>query len=400
MSDAARHAAHFVAEATYGTTPANPPFKRLRHVGCTLGVQRGSLQSEELRPDRQIADFRLGAISVAGDLNTELSFESFDDLLEAVLMGTWTPKATKTAATLSVQASDDSFNDSANGFVTAGFQVGDLITSSSFTTPANNGTFRITSVAAGKLIVEKPDGTPATALADEAAAAGHKVETTAKVLKAGTVRRSFSLLRHFTDIAASGEGEPYHLFNGVEFNTLAIAVNPTAIVTANFGALGRQGVAPSNTAPSGATFADAPDTAPLDAFTGELREGANVVGEVTEFSINLENGLEVRNVVGSKFTLRPSAGRSNLTGSATVYFESSAFLKKFLNEENTSLSIELPDGEGNSYVLTIPRFKFTGGQPDVSGQGSITLAMPFQGILDPVTASNIIITKIPAAPSA
>lgn len=265
MSDAARHAAYYVPEVTYGTTPATPALKRIRHVGMTLGVQRGSLQSEELRPDRQIADFRLGAISVAGDINTELSFGSFDDFLEAVLLGTWTPKATITAATISAAASDDSFNDSGNGF--AGFQVGDLIKTTGFAQAGNNGVFRLTSVAAGKLIVENANGTPAT-IVDDAAAAGHKVETTASVLKAGTQRRSFSVLRHFGDIEAIGDGLPYHLFNGVELNTLALAVNPTAIVSANFGTLGREGIAPSNNPPAGATYPAVSGTAPLDAFTG------------------------------------------------------------------------------------------------------------------------------------
>jgi hypothetical protein len=393
MSDAARHAAFYVAESVYGTTPDNPTFKALRHTGMTLGVQRGSLQSEELRADRQISDFRLGAVSVAGDINTELSFASFDDLLEAVLCGTWAPKATKTAATISVANADDSFNDSANGFVTAGFEVGDIITTSGFTTPANNGTFRIASVAAGKITVTLPDGGAAVGLVDEVAGAGHKIETTETVLKAGTERRSFSLLRHFTDMADEG----FHLFKGVELNTLALSVSPTAIVTANFGALGREGMAPDDNAPAGSTFGIPSTTAPLDAFTGELKSGSDVVGEVTEFSLNLDNGLEVRNVVGSKLTLRPSIGRSNLTGSATIFFETADFLKKFINEEDTSLSIELPDGAGNSYIVTVPKFNFTSGQPDVSGQGSVTLSMPFQGILDPVRGSNIIIRKIPAA---
>jgi hypothetical protein len=390
MSDSARHAAHYVAETTFGETPASPAFKRIRHVGCTLGVQRGSLQSEELRPDRQISDFRLGTISVAGELATELSFASFDDFLEAVTLGTWTPKATKTASTISVAASDSSFNDSADGLEVAGFEVGDLITASNF--DDNNGTFRIASVAAGKITVTLADGSPAT-LVDEVAASGHKIETTETVLKAGTTRRSFSILRHFTDQTA----KPYHLFNGVEFNSLSLAVAANAMVSAKFGVMGREGIAPAETAPSGATFAAATTSAPLDGFTGALTSGGTPVAEVTEFSINLENGLEMRNVVGSKFTRRPSIGRSNLTGSATVYFEDSTFLEKFINEESTSLEIEMPDGDGNSYIFEIPRFKFTGGQPDVSGQGSINLSMPFQGIMDPVSGSNIIIRKIPAA---
>lgn len=396
MSDAARHAAYYVAEATYGETPATPALKRIRHTGMTLGVQRGSLQSEELRPDRQIQDFRLGTVAVAGDISTELSFETFDDFLEAVLMGTWGPKATKTGTTLSAQASDDSFNDSAAGFVTAGFQVGDRITVSGFTGDvSNNGTFLVANVAAGKLIVTDLAGGPVV-LVDDAAGESVTISTVETVLKAGTQRRSFSVLRHFTDIAASGDGKPYHLFNGVEFNTLALAINPTAIVTATFGAMGRQGVSPSNTAPAGATFPSASTSVPLDAFTGELKENGNTIGIVTEFAANIDNGMEVRNVVGSKFTLRPSVGRSNLTGSATVFFEDAALVAKFLDETETSFSLELPDAAGNSYIFEFPRVKFTSGQPDVSGQGSITLAMPFQALFHSAKGSNIIIHKIPA----
>ena len=102
-------------------------------------------------------------------------------------------------------------------------------------------------------------------------------------------------------------------------------------------------------------------------------------------------------MVGSKLTVRPAIGRSNLTGSATVYFEDSTFLSKFIDETETSLTMELPDGAGNSYILEIPRFKFTAGQPDVAGQGSITLSMPFQALFDTTAESNIVIHRIPAA---
>lgn len=396
MSDASRHAAHIVPETLYGITPVTPAFTRLRHTGMTLGVQRGSLQSEELRPDRQIADFRLGAISVAGDITAELSFEGYDALLEAVLCGTWTPKAVLTGATISAAAVDGSINDSANGFVLAGFQVGDPVTVAGFTgTPANNGTYLVANVAAGKLLLTTLAGAMAVFIND---AAGETVTVTTRetVLKAGVVRRSFSVLRQFTDIAATGEGKPFHLFNGVEFNTLALAINPTAIIKATFGVLGRQGVAPSNTAPAGSTFAPATTEAPLDAFTGALKEAGTTIGLVTEFSANLDNGLQARQVVGSKFTIRPSIGRSNLTGSATVYFEDATMVSKFLNETETSFEMSLPDALGNTYIFQFPRVKFTSGQPDVSGQGSITLSMPFQGLFDSISASNIVVRRIPA----
>ena len=86
MANGSRHSMRYVAEATYGTTPATPAFKPIRHTSTTLGLSKESLQSEEIRDDRQIADFRHGAYQVGGDMNIELSFASFDDLLAPVLL--------------------------------------------------------------------------------------------------------------------------------------------------------------------------------------------------------------------------------------------------------------------------------------------------------------------------
>ena len=32
--------------------------------------------------------------------------------------------------------------------------------------------------------------------------------------------------------------------------------------------------------------------------------------------------------------------------------------------------------------MTLPNIKYTGGQPDVSGEGTITLSMPFKALCD------------------
>lgn len=67
---------------------------------------------------------------------------------------------TKTATTISADSTDNSYNDSANGFVTAGFTTGKTIKVSGFTgNVANNITSGVvTSVAAGKIIVGGTDG--------------------------------------------------------------------------------------------------------------------------------------------------------------------------------------------------------------------------------------------------
>lgn len=73
------------------------------------------------------------------------------------------------ASTISALASDNSFNDSANGFVAAGFAVGMGITVSGFTgagVTVNNASFVITTVAAGKITCAGTDG---DAIVDDAA---------------------------------------------------------------------------------------------------------------------------------------------------------------------------------------------------------------------------------------
>jgi hypothetical protein len=309
MANGSRHSMRYVAEATYGTTPATPAFKPIRHTGTTLGLSKESLQSEELRDDRQIADFRHGAYQVGGDINIELSYGSFDDLLEAVLLGTWA---------------------------------------------ADGG--------------------------------GTGIDR----LKAGVVRRSFTVERYFGDILSADK--PYHRFTGVEFNTMSLAINANAMITGSFGVLG-QNMSTGTAIIAGATYASPTTTSPLDSFTGTLSEAGTPIAVITEISLSLENSLEARFVVGSKQSIRPSIGRSNVTGQVTAYFENSALLDKFINETESSIEFELPDGAGNKYTFTLPRIKYTGGQPDVDGEGPITLSMPFQALLDATTGTNIIIDR-------
>lgn len=305
MSDGSRHSMRQIAEATYGVTPATPAFKAIRHTGTTLGLSKDPLESAELRPDRQVADFRMGFRQVGGDLSVELSYGSHDDILEALLGGTWT----------------------------------------------------------------------------------------ANVLKAGVVRRSFTIERFFSDIA--GADKPYYRYKGVEYNTGAFQINANAMVTAVFGVIGQDQILDTAII-AGATYPAATTTSPVDSFTGVLKEAGGTISVVTEIALNVDNGMAARPVVGSKLTIRPSQARSRITGQVTAYFENSALVDKFINETESSLEFDLPDGAGNNINVKIPRFKYTGGKPDVSGDGPITLAMPFQALLDSVTGTNIIITRTPA----
>jgi len=208
------------------------------------------------------------------------------------------------------------------------------------------------------------------------------------VLKAGTTRRSFTIERTFQDITQ------YVRYTGCEVNTMSISIAPNSMVGVSFGFIGKdQSIA--QTAIASSSYSALTDTCQFDSFTATISEGGSPIALVTEAEITLENGIEPQFVVGSSTTLRPSIGRCNVTGSITVYLEDQAMLAKFQNETESSLDLTLTDPDGNTFQIEIPKLKYTSGQPDVSGEGSVTISMDFQAIYDSVDASNIVITRNP-----
>lgn len=302
IANGAQHTIHYVPEVTYGTTPAAPAFKPFPHTGTNLAMTKDGLESEKLRGDRQVEDFRHGNQSISGDITSELEYGDLDDILQAVLCGTWT----------------------------------------------------------------------------------------ADVLKAGVTRRSFTIERKFADLATP----EFHRYTGSEFNTFALSVSPNAIVSATFGVIGK-GLTLATTAIASSTYAAPSNVQPFDSFTGSINEGGSPIAVVTSIEMTLENGLEPLFAVGSKTTNRPSIGKSRLTGTMTTYFESKTLYEKFINETSSSIVLTLVDLAGNEYEIDLPNVKYNSGQPDVSGEGAVTVSMDFIALYDGTDASQIVITRDP-----
>lgn len=212
-------------------------------------------------------------------------------------------------------------------------------------------------------------------------------------LKGGTTRRSFSALREFKDLPVGQDS--FFLYTGIEFTTLALTITADAIATGVATVVGKDQVIQAS-APTGTNYTERTTTKVLDTFTGSIEEGGTSIGTVTEATFTIENNIEPRFVVGSKTTIRPSIKRLTVTGQVTVYFESSDLMKKFINEEDTTIFLDLVDLDGNTETIGIPRAIYTGGQPDVSGDGPITLAMPFTANFDAASSTNILMRRTPA----
>jgi hypothetical protein len=205
-------------------------------------------------------------------------------------------------------------------------------------------------------------------------------------LLAGIIRRSFTIERDFGDI-----GE-YLRYVGCEVNSFNLTVAPNAIVTATFSIIGADQDS-LNTAVAGATYATAQGGCPFDSFSGAILEGGSPIGIVTSVDLTLENSIEPNFVVGSAITAGNTIGRSNVTGSITAYFENTNLLNKFINEVSTSIEFDLVNESGDKLSFALPNVKYGSGQPDVSGDGSVTISLDFQALYDNATLSNIIIER-------
>lgn len=220
-------------------------------------------------------------------------------------------------------------------------------------------------------------------------------DNTRSVLVAGTDMSSFTIERVFTDI------KQYQSFTGCEVSSLSLTIQTNAMVTGTISIIGKN-----------IDFSDTPldpdpdvslSGSPFDGFKGALMEGGRQIAVITSVELTIANAIEPAFVIGSPTAESLTPGRINVTGTVSAYFENMDLLRKFVDEVDSSLSLTLGDGVSQSYVFTLPRIKYSGGDNPVDGEGPVTLNMPFQALYDSCTKTNMRIDKVPgpqAAPCA
>jgi len=126
FSTQARHSLAFIPEAGFGEIPLSPTMKRLRHTGCDLTLSKKTLESDEIRDDRQIGHFIHSLQSVSGDIDFEMSFGAYDELLAAALFGNWDGNVLKTGTQQQSFTFERGFNDISQFQVYSGCVVDEL----------------------------------------------------------------------------------------------------------------------------------------------------------------------------------------------------------------------------------------------------------------------------------
>lgn len=368
-------------ESTWGTDPGASGSRYLRRISSGLTLSKDTFSSNEVRRDLQVADLRHGVRRVAGPIQGELNIGDYDDLIEAVMGGTWTAGVTanQTGHTnIAGNGGTRVLTFGSGSLITAGFSVGDVVRFTGVANLPTTNNYRIAALTATTMTLVESFTTFSAITTFSVAVAGRKVLN-------GTVKRSFTVEHRFEDIVQ------YQRFNGCRVNGMSLSLPPTGLATASFDMMGKDA-----TTMSGTPYFTTPTAAGTGnlfaAVNGNLSIGGTDVAVITGFDINVARGLSGDPVVGSNTLPEMFYGRTVITGTLTAFLESGVLVNSFINESINEISVTM-----TAPTTTVPDFlsihmhrvKFTGADLPVSGEAGMPISIPFQALLQTGGAGTI-----------
>lgn len=378
----------YKAETTFGVAPSAASAQALRRVQSTLDLTKETYQSNEIRRDFQLVDFRHGVRRVEGRISGELSPATYKDFIQCALKRDFTAGASATLVSVTIAGAGPSYTITrgAGDFLSDGFKIGDVIrmTIGSPSLAANfNKNLLIVGLTQTVATVITCNGSSMT---PEGPVAGTTVAVVGKktfIPQTGHTDKSFSVEHFYSDLGQS------ELFKGCKPTTIGIGLPPTGLATIDVDFMGQDVTTASAqyfTNPTAATT-----TGLLAAVNGELRVGGQSVATLTGLTLNIASGYSGDPVVGSNVVPFMFAGRVVVTGQATAYFDSVALRDAFLNETEVEIiGVFTTNNDADSPFMSfvLPRVKI-GGASKNDGEGGLVQTLPFQALLNTTGGAGV-----------
>lgn len=364
MADSSQAQVYYVEEDNWGETPSGAEMQEMRVTGEDLGQTTDTTTSEEIRADRQNSDVLRTNVSAEGSVDIEVSHTAYDDLIAGAMMNEWSDPIALSASDIGADGSADEFtapDGSGTDFTAENITVGQWILVAGFSHEANNGYFRVSSIAQDALGVEF------SSLTTESS--GPSITIDGKNIANGTTERSFSVEKFFSDV-----GE-YISFRGMMVGSFSATVETESIITGSFGFQGDRAIADGSSI--GNSTAAAPQKKVMNAIDNishVMEGGVENPARFNTFSFEMNNALRPQTEIGKLGATDIGLGTVEVTGSLGAYFEDRTFFEKYLNFTETSFSFLAEGNAGNSYMFTFPRFNFTEGEVVASGRDEDVMA--------------------------
>jgi len=376
-----RTALRFIKESTFGVTPATPVFQALRFTGESLNYNLSNITSNEIRDDRQRSALVQVQSDAAGDLNIEMSYNSYDEFLQAAFASAWgTATDIVDSLTISAVAADNSLNSSGTEF--ANLVVGQWI---KLTSTTNNGYGRVATQTSAKITLT------GITLADESA--GTAVSVSGTMMRNGTTLLSYTIQKALQDSTVP----TYMNFTGARCGGLDLSYATGQIVTGAFKFMAL-GANVSETQITGATVVPATTTEVMNAvgnISAIYLNDSQSTAFFNTLSLSINNNLRSQDAIGSLPHVGIALGSLDVTGDINLYFEDKTMYDLYLNASAFSLAFVMEDASGNAYVFTLPYVKFESGEVVAGGLDTdVMMQAGWRAILDPTTLCTAQVDKL------
>lgn len=350
-----------------------------RDGGLSGGLTKDAFESNTIRTDQQRKNASHGTRSVNKTLDQEFQIGGHTALLEGALRSAFATAATTGAVTtIGLNATTRTISRSTGSFITDGFKVGDIVRATGFVASANNNkNLRITAVAA--LSMTYANDAWLGTLTTEAAGATVTVAGAGKKLSVpltGHTNDYFTIEEWNEDIAQSETDLD------CKVSSVAIAIPANGNATVNFGFLGRN--ATYDTTQYFTSPTDAPNGDILAGTTGLLSYNGVDSVVLTNVSINLDAGAEIKAVVGSNISPDVFTSAVVVSGSMSALYEDATILNDFDDEIEAPLYIYLFSNDtatSDFVIIKLPNVKINSAEKSSDGT-AISLSSNFSaGVL-------------------
>ena len=350
-----------------------------RDGGLSGGLTKEAFESNTIRTDQQRQNASHGTRSVSKTLDQEFQVGGHTALLEGALRSAFATAATTgSLTTVGINATTRTLSRSTGSFITDGFKVGDIIRASGFVATVNNGkNLRLATVAALSMtyVADAWLGTLTTETAGATvtlSAAGKKLS----VPLTGHTNDYFTIEEWNEDIAQSETDLD------CKVSSMAIDIPANGNAPINFGFLGR------NATYATSQYFSSPTAAPngdlLAGTTGLLSYNGVDSVVLTNVSINLDAGAEIKAVVGSNISPDVFTSAVVVSGSMSALYEDATILNDFDDEVEAPLFVYLfaNDTAASDFVIIkLPNVKINSAEKGSDGT-AISLSSNFSaGVL-------------------
>lgn len=211
-------------------------------------------------------------------------------------------------------------------------------------------------------------------------------------LKIGTKTPSFSIEKEFSDVGK------FFTFTGMRVSSLSLSASYGDILQGSISFMGAGADSSDTTSVGTGTVVPATTTDVLnsaaDISTVSI-DGTPTTVCIQSVSLTVDNSLRARTCIGKVYPSDIVYGTAQVTGSLELYFSATAYqmYQKVLNNSDISFGFKVTDGD-YEYEFTIPKAKLTSDAPTSGGlDQDVTMTFEFDGLLDPVTQTSLLITK-------